>query len=85
MSREKKKGASLDRLTHITDDLHRILCESIIRLLKDALKESGITEEEIKAAREFAELKPGTKAAREFLEFLETEEIQKELMTYNHS
>jgi hypothetical protein len=44
--------------------------------LKDTLKNPGITKEEIKAAREFAELKPHTKAAQVLLEFLESEKVK---------
>ena len=81
MSREKQKSESLDRLTIVNDELHKVLCESIIKLLQDTLKEPGITAEEIEAAREFAELKPDTKAAKELLEFLESKEVKEALMT----
>ena len=63
----------------INDELHKVLCETIITLLQDTLKRPGITAEEIEAAREFAELKPDTKAAKELLEFLERGEIKEAL------
>jgi len=79
MSRERQKNEPLDRLAIINDELHKVLCEATISLLQDTLKEPGITAEEIKAAREFAELKPDTKAAEELLEFLDSEEVKEAL------
>lgn len=76
MSRTNQKNKSLDRLTIANDELHKVLCEAIITLLQDTLKEPGITVEEIEAAREFAELKPNTKAAEELIEFIKSEEGQ---------
>ncbi len=60
----------------LNDALHEVLCKSIITRLKDTLKNPGITKEEIKTAREFAELKPDTKAAQVLLEFLESEKVK---------
>lgn len=40
--------------------------------MKDTLKNPGITKEEMKAVKEFAELKPDTKAAQKLLDFLES-------------
>jgi len=48
--------------------------------MKDSLESPGITKEEIKAAREFAELKPDTKSAKELLEFLENEAVKEALI-----
>jgi len=81
MSREKQKSDPVDRLTIINSELYEVLCEAIITLLQDTLKKPGITPEEIKAAREFAELKPDTKASKELLEFLENKEVKEALMT----
>ena len=76
MDKVEKKGESLDKLTQVNKALYKVLCETIIKLLKDSLMDPGITKEEIAAAREFAELKPDTKAAKELLEFLDREEIK---------
>ena len=76
MNREDLEKLSPEVLGQLNDALHEVLCESIITLLKDTLKNPGITKEEIKAAREFAELKPNTKAAQVLLEFLESEKVK---------
>lgn len=62
-------------------DLHKTLCKTIIILLKDSMKESGITEEEIKAARDFANLKPNTISAIELLEFLDSDAVKEAIIT----
>ncbi len=69
----------------INDELHKGLCEAIITLLQDTLEEPGIRAEEIKTAREFAELKPDTKATKELLEFLENKEVKEAFITYYSS
>ena len=79
MNKVEKKGESLDKLTQVNNALHKVLCETIIKLLKGSLMDPGITEQEIKTAKEFAELKPDTKAAKELLEFLDMEEIKEAL------
>jgi hypothetical protein len=48
--------------------------------MKDSLKDHGISKEEIKAAIEFAELKPDTNAAHKLLEFLDTEKVKEALV-----
>jgi hypothetical protein len=80
MSRSNQKNESSDRLTIINIELHKVLCETIITLMKDTLKNPGITKEEIKAAKEFVELKPDTKAAQKLLEFLESEKVKEALI-----
>ncbi len=76
MTEKKQKGLSLNKLTQISNELHQILCEAIITLLQEDLKDHGITKEELKAAREFAEVKPNTEVAKKLLEFLESKEIK---------
>ncbi|NQT79225.1 MAG: hypothetical protein HQ555_02380 [Candidatus Aminicenantes bacterium] len=84
MSKEKQKSDPVDRLVIINDELHKVLCEAIITLLQDTLEEPGITEEEIKAAREFTELKPDTEAVKELIRFIESKEV-KEALIINYS
>jgi len=76
MNREDLEKLSPEVLGQLNDALHEVLCKTIIKLLKDTLKNPGITKEEIKATREFAELKPNTKAAQVLLEFLESEAVK---------
>ena len=76
MNREDLEKLPLEVLGQLNDALHEVLCESIISVMKDSLENLWITEEEIKAAREFAELKPNTKAAQLLLEFLESEKVK---------
>jgi len=85
MIREKQKKEPLDRLVIINDELHKALCEAIITLLQDTLKEPGITAEEMEAAREFAELKPDTKETKKLIEFLESKEVKEALLAYYSS
>lgn len=81
MNREKQKNESLDRLTIVNSELHKVLCEAIITLLQDTLEDPGVTSEEIGAAREFAELKPGTKTAKELIGLIESKEVKETFMT----
>ncbi len=76
MNREDLEKLSPEVLGQLNDALHEVLCESIITLMKDSFKNPGITKEEIKSAREFAELKPNTEAAQILLEFLESEKVK---------
>ena len=76
MNKEDIEKLSPEVLGQLNEALHEVLCKTIIKLLKDTLKNPGITKEEIKAAREFAELKPNTKAAQVLLEFLESEKVK---------
>ena len=81
MNREDLEKLSPEVLGQLNDALHEVLCESIVTLLQDSIDEqSGITTQEIKAAREFVELKPNTKAAKDLLEFLEGEEVKEALI-----
>lgn len=80
MNKEDLEKLSPETLGRLYDALHEVLCESIITLMKDSLKNPGITKEEIKAAKEFAELKPTTKVALKLLEFLESEKVKKALI-----
>ena len=54
-------------------ELHDFMCRSIIALLKYSIAGPGISEQQIEAARELAELKSDTEAAKELLEFLDSE------------
>ena len=80
MNREDLEKLSPEVLGQLNDALHEVICESIITLMKDTLKNPGITKEEIKAAKEFAELEPNTKAAQILLEFLESDRIKESLI-----
>jgi hypothetical protein len=80
MNKEDLEKLSPETLDQLNDALHDVLCESIITLMKDSLKNPGITKEEIKSAKEFAELKPNTKAAQKLLGFLESEEVKEALI-----
>lgn len=73
-------GVPSDTLDEIHDELHEVLCKSIIELLQDSIAGPGISQQQIETAREFAELKPDTDAAKELLEFLDSEEVQKALI-----
>ena len=76
MNKEYLEKLSPETLDQLSDALHEVLCESIITLMKDSLKNPGITKEEITSAKEFAEMKPSTKAAKKLLEFLESEKVK---------
>jgi len=81
MNREDLEKLSPEVLGQLNDALHEVLCESIVTLLQDSIDEqSGITKEEIKAAKEFAELTPNTKAAKELLDFLESKKVKEALI-----
>ena len=80
MNKEDLEKLSPEKLGQLNDALHEVFCESIITLMKDTLKNPGITREEIKSAKEFAELKPKTKAAQILLEFLESEKVKEALI-----
>ena len=67
---------SPDTLDKIYDELHEVLCKSIIGLLQDSIAGPGISQQQIETAREFAEVKPDTEAAKEVLEFLVSEEVK---------
>jgi predicted house-cleaning noncanonical NTP pyrophosphatase (MazG superfamily) len=79
MNKEDLEKLSPETLEKLTDALHEELCKAIT-LVKDSLNNPGITKEEIRSAREFAELKPNTKAAQTLFEFLESEEVKKALV-----
>jgi hypothetical protein len=80
MNKEDLEKLSPETLDQLNNALHEVFCESIITLLQDSLKNPGNTKEEIKSAKEFAELKPETKAAQTLFEFLENEEVKKALV-----
>ncbi len=80
MNKEDLEKLSPETLGQLNDALHEVFCESIITLMKDTLKNPGITREEIKSAKEFAKLKPNTKAAQILLEFLESEKVKEALI-----
>ena len=80
MNKEDLEKLSPETLGQLNDALHEVFCEALITLMKDTLKNPGITREEIKSAKEFAELKPNTKAAQILLEFLESEKVKEALI-----
>ena len=80
MNPEDLEKLSPETLGQLNDALYEVLCESIITLMKDSLKNPGIIKEEIKSAKEFAELKPDTKAAQKLLEFLKSEKVKRALI-----
>ena len=71
---------SPDTLDKIYDELHEVLCKSIIGLLQDSIAGPGISQQQIETAREFAELMPVNEAAKELLEFLDSEEVREALV-----
>ena len=75
------RGLSPDTLDKLYDELHEVLCKSIIGLLQDSLAGPGLSQQQIETAREFAELIPDTEAAIEVFEFLDSEKVQKTLIT----
>ena len=74
-------GLSSDPLDEIYDELHEVLCKSIIGLLQDSLAGPGISHQQIESAREFAEVMPDTEAAKELLEFLDSNDVQEALIS----
>ena len=70
-----------DKLGELKEGLHEVLCKSIIGLLQDSIAGPGISQQQIETAREFAELIPDTEAAIEVFEFLDSEKVQKTLIT----
>jgi hypothetical protein len=73
-------GLPSDTLNEIYDELHDVLCKSIIGLLQDSITGPGISQQQIETAREFAEVMPDTEAAIELLEFLDSEEVKEALV-----
>ena len=71
---------SPDTLDKIYDELHEVLCKSIIGLLQDSIAGPGISQQQIETAREFAELMPVNEVAKELLEFLDSEEVKEALI-----
>ena len=73
-------GLSPDTLDKLYDELHEVLCKSIIGLLQDSIAGPGISKQQIETAREFAEVMPDSEAAKEVLEFLDSEEVKEALV-----
>ena len=73
-------GLPSDTLDELYDEMHEVLCKSIIGLLQDSIAGPGLSEEQIGSAREFAKVKPDTEAAKEVLEFLDSEEVKDALI-----
>jgi len=71
---------SPDTLDKIYDELHEVLCKSIIGLLQDSIAGPGISQQQIETARGVAEVMPDTEAAKELLEFLDSEEVKETLV-----
>jgi hypothetical protein len=70
-----------DKLGELNEELHNFMCRSIIALLKDSIAGPGISQQQIEAAREFAELKPDADAAKEVLEFLDNDKVKKAIVS----
>ena len=68
-----------DKQGELYTELHDFMCRSIITLLQDFVEGPGISEQQIEAAMEFAELKPDTDVAKELLEFLDSGEVKNAL------
>lgn len=64
--------------SEINDALHSTLCKTILKLPKDSMDNPGLLKEEIKSAREFAEMKSDSDEARELLTFLDCDEQKKD-------
>ena len=71
----KKLSAELQ--AEINDALHEILCQTILKLLRESMDNPGLLKEEIQSAREFTEMKPDSDEARKLLEFLDSDRIKK--------
>jgi hypothetical protein len=74
------EGLPPDTLDEIHDELHEVLCKSMLGLLQDSIAGPGISKQQIESAREFAEVMPDTEAAKELLEFLDSKDVQKALI-----
>ena len=66
------KGLSSEELGEFNKEFHEVICKAIIELYQDYLNERGISQQQIEAARDFAEVMPETQAARMLLEFLDS-------------
>ena len=76
---KKEHSKSMDKFAVVSKELYKVLCETIKNRLQNSIKEEGITEQEIEAAREFAELKPNTKVAKKLLKFIDSQEVKEAL------
>jgi len=74
-------GLPPDTLDEIYSELYDVLCKTTIGLLQDSIEGSGISEEQIESARDFAELNSDTDAAKELLEFLDSDEVNEALVS----
>jgi hypothetical protein len=73
-------GLSSGTIDKVYDELHEVLCKSIMGLLQDSIAGPGVSQQQIKSAKEFAELKPDTEAAKEVFEYLDSEEVKEALI-----
>ena len=73
-------GLSPDTLDKLYDELHEVLCKSIIGLLQDSIAGPGISQQQIDSARGVVEVMPDTEAAKELVEFLDSEEVKEALI-----
>lgn len=69
-SKPKKEKTSPDKFTLVSNELYNSLCKAIQTLLKNSIKHGDITEQEIEAARGFADFRPESKATKGLLGFL---------------
>ena len=53
-----------DELGEFNKEFHEVICKTIIELHKDYIDKRGISQQQIEAAREFADEMPETEAAR---------------------
>jgi Mg/Co/Ni transporter MgtE len=74
------KGLPPDKQGELYNELHEFMCKSIISLLQDSIAGPGISQQQIKTARDVAEVMPDTEAAKELLEFLDSKEVQEALI-----
>jgi hypothetical protein len=79
MYQEILKDLPPDKLGELNDELHEVMCKSIIGLLQDSIAGPGISRQQIETATGVAEVMPDTEAAKELLGFLDSKEAQEAL------
>ena len=70
-----------DKQKELYNELHAFMCKSIINLLQDSISGPGISKQQVDSARGVAEVMPDTEAAKELIEFLESEDVLKALVS----
>ena len=74
------EGMPPDKLGEFNKEFHEVICKTIIELYKDSIEKRGISQQQIEAAKDFADEMPETQAARMLLEFLGSDEIKEALV-----